>query len=108
MGGANTEVFLFSVRNTGRNTDRIADYNLAQDQIWLLQSVFGALGRGRLDQDNFHLIGSGVRDADDYILYNRSSGVISCDADGLGSSAAWGFAVVSAGLAMEASDFLVL
>ena len=52
--------------------------------------------------------GAAATQADDRIIYNSATGALLFDADGNGAGAAVQFAILSAGLAMTASEFLVI
>ena len=52
--------------------------------------------------------GAAAHDPDDLIMYDSTNGNLSYDADGNGGGAAQIFAVVSPGLAMSASNFLLV
>lgn len=109
-GGAGNDVFVFnSALNATTNLDTIADFTNAagnNDIFHLGRNVFTKLKAGALNAANFKL---GVaEDANDYILYDQASGVLSYDWDGNGKSAAIAFATVSAGLTLTTSDFWVI
>jgi Ca2+-binding RTX toxin-like protein len=47
-------------------------------------------------------------DGNDFIVYNKTTGALSYDADGSGSGAAVKFAVIENKVALTAADFLVI
>jgi len=95
------------------NFDTIKDFDVADDSFWLDASIFTELGEAtrsdprRLDKE-FFVIGSRAAEKDDYLLYNKSTGVLSYDADGSGTKAAVEFAQLKAGLALTYKDFYVV
>ncbi|MEZ5900329.1 MAG: calcium-binding protein [Hyphomicrobiaceae bacterium] len=111
-GGAGWDTFVFSAAlNASTNRDTIQSYSTAQDSIKLENAVFTALGSttGPLSANMFYASASGrAHDADDRILYNTSTGVLSYDRDGSGAAAAVAFAVLSNKPAMAASEFLII
>jgi Ca2+-binding RTX toxin-like protein len=89
------------------NLDRITDFEIGIDKIAIDRSYYAAVGPiGTLP--NYAFGSAASPDASDRILYNSANGVISYDADGSGPIAALPFAQVTAGLALSASDFLVV
>jgi Ca2+-binding RTX toxin-like protein len=107
-GGAGSDTFLFNTSlNRTSNVDRITDFNVAADTIRLDNAVFKGLGEGWLAAGAFHT-GTAAADAQDRIIYNKTTGALSYDADGSGSGAAVHFATVSAGLALTNADFFVI
>jgi Ca2+-binding RTX toxin-like protein len=62
---------------------------------------------GTLNAANFKIIGSAALDADDYILYDKTTGALSYDADGSGAGAAVRVAVLGTNLALTNADFIV-
>ncbi len=52
--------------------------------------------------------GTGAHDATDRIVYNRSTGALLYDADGVGGTAAVRFATLAPKLVLTAADFLVV
>ncbi|MDQ4087138.1 MAG: hypothetical protein M3177_03865 [Pseudomonadota bacterium] len=90
------------------NKDTIQDFNPADDFIHLAREVFTELGiAGPLAQDAFHTIGVGTADAEDRIIYDRTTGALFYDPDGTGSAAAVQFASVTPGLVLSNTDFIV-
>lgn len=108
IGGSGADVFIFDSALGGGNIDRITDFSVVDDTIWLENAIFTALGAtGTLAAGAFR-IGAAAADADDRIIYNSASGALLYDADGNGAGAAIQFATLSAGLALTNADFLVI
>ncbi|MFY9290180.1 MAG: Ig-like domain repeat protein [Methylorubrum rhodinum] len=109
-GGAGADTFVFDAPLGGGNLDRLADFSAADDTIALDRSVFASLPVGALAAGAFKDLGvaGAVRDADDRILYDRTTGLLTYDADGSGVGAAVAFAVVETKAVLTAADFLVL
>jgi Ca2+-binding RTX toxin-like protein len=101
-GNAGADTFRFdSPLHIGPDT--ITDFNPTDDTIALAASGFqiGAMANA------FH-VGSAAHDFDDRIIYNVLTGALLYDADGSFSGAAVQIATLSAGLALSASDFVVV
>ena len=107
-GGADT--FFFGSALGGGNIDTITDYDVADDQFELVQTIFnGIAATGALDADAFVANTTGnAEDATDRIIYNSDTGGVFYDPDGTGVTAATQFATVTAGLAITAADFNVI
>jgi Ca2+-binding RTX toxin-like protein len=84
--------------------DAIADFSAANDTIFLSREVFTELTSGTLRAGAFHL-GTAAHDATDRIVYDKASGKIFYDADGIGGAAAMLFATVTPGTALTHADF---
>jgi Ca2+-binding RTX toxin-like protein len=82
-GGDGQDVFAFTTKLGAANLDRVLDFR-PDDTLALSSKVFKGLARGALAKDSF-LIGSKALDAEDRILFNRKTGVLSFDADGSGT-----------------------
>jgi Ca2+-binding RTX toxin-like protein len=109
-GGAGADAFAFDTGpNSTSNFDTITDFNVVDDSIWLLRTYgsYNQLKSGFLTVANFH-IGSAAADANDFIVYNKTTGDIFYDGDGNGSFAATKFAHVAANTALTAADFFVI
>jgi len=118
-GGAGQDVFVFDAKlgtaKTDRkvNFDKIVDFSVPDDTIWLDNKYFKKLGKGseaapgKLNK-KFFVIGDKAKDADDYLIYNKKTGVLSYDADGNGTGEAVEFAQLKKGLKMTSLDFMVV
>lgn len=67
----------------------------------------GGLTPGGLAASQFAIAASAL-DADDRVIYNAASGALFYDADGSGGGAQVQFATATTGLAMTASNFVVI
>lgn len=113
-GGTGKDIFVFDTRGSKRsNSDKIADFKVLDDTIWLDNAVFTKLGNG--SQSNlgklkkaFFAIGNKAKDGNDYLIYNKETGKLYYDADGSGSRAATEFARLKKGLKMTEKDFFVI
>ncbi len=95
-GDAGNDWFYFdSALNASTNKDTIVDF-ASGDKIVLDNDVFTAIGAaGGLASSKFLISGSRVQDGDDYLIYNQSTGALSYDRDGSGTTyAAVQFAVI--------------
>ena len=112
IGGAGADHFVFDTAFAPDNVDIIADFNVADDTIYLENLVFrglamqGDLARD-LTADEFR-IGSAAQDATDRVIYNSTTGALLHDRDGTGAAAAVQFATLEAGLGLTQFDFLVI
>jgi serralysin len=108
-GGAGRDVFTFRDKlSKTSNLDRIVDYRVADDAIYLENAIFRKLTKtGALSGTNF-VLGSKAKDKNDYIVYDKAKGYLYYDADGSGSGAAVAFAKLATGLKMAASEFKVI
>jgi Ca2+-binding RTX toxin-like protein len=77
------------------------------DTIVLDNAIFTRLADGALLAGQFR-IGTAAADANDYLIYNSSTGALSYDADGNGAGAAIRFATLQTKLALTAADFVVI
>jgi Ca2+-binding RTX toxin-like protein len=107
VGGAGADGFYFDTAPAAGNIDRITDFNVADDTIYLGQGNFAALAEGALLPSQF-VIGAAAGDATDRIIYNSATGALFYDSDGTGAAAQVQFATLTTGLAMTAADFVVI
>jgi serralysin len=107
-GGGGADRFTFSTApNAKTNRDTITDFKHGTDKIVLDNAVFTALTKtGALSAGNFAINAS--RDANDYIVYNTSSGALSYDADGNRAGASVQFASLKGVPGLTQTDFLVI
>ncbi len=104
-GGAGNDVFRFS---TLGHTDTITDYSVPEDTVQLDNAVFTALGAtGTLAATQFK-VGAAAADADDFVIYNSTTGKLLYDADGNGAGAAIQVATIGTGKAMTNVEIVVV
>ncbi|RVI15240.1 hemolysin [Sinorhizobium meliloti] len=109
-GGAGEDTFRFSTALGNGNVDWIKDFNVIDDTILLDNLIFESVGgEGALALGAFYGSAGGVaHDADDRIIYDADSGVLSYDADGAGEIAAIQYAQLSTNLKLSAADFIII
>ncbi|WP_201865142.1 calcium-binding protein [Microvirga soli] len=118
-GQSGSDVFVFDTKlgtaKTDRrvNFDKIADFNVKQDSVWLDNAIFKKLGSGsefkpKQIKKAYFEIGSKADDGNDYIIYNKKTGVLSYDVDGSGSKQAIEIAQLSKNLNMTYKDLFVI
>ncbi len=116
VGGSGKDAFIFSTELGTNETDRqvnfdtIADFALKQDEIWLDNAVFKKLGAaGGTLKESLFTVGSKAKDKNDYLIYNRKTGVLFYDADGSGTkSKPVEFAQLKKNLALKYDHFLIV
>jgi Ca2+-binding RTX toxin-like protein len=118
-GNAGSDAFVFSDKLGTPSTDRkvnfdtIKDFSVPSDSLWLDNAIFRKLGSGtssnpgQLNKE-FFVTGTKAREKDDYLIYNKKTGVLSYDADGSGSKEAVEFAQLSKNLKLTYKDFFVI
>jgi Ca2+-binding RTX toxin-like protein len=106
LGGE--DFFAFSSALEPDNIDSIADFNAADDTVYLDQAIFAALTLGALSAAAFKDTSTGPSDADDRIIYNPATGNLAYDADGVGGVAAIKFANIANHAVLTAADFVVI
>ncbi|WP_112662135.1 calcium-binding protein [Microvirga flavescens] len=113
-GGSGKDIFVFDTQpNTKTNKDKIADYKVSEDSVWLDNAVFTKLGKGTETKpgklkSGFFIIGAKAQDKNDYLIYDDKKGVLYYDADGSGKGKAVEIASLSKNLKMTASEFFVV
>ncbi|MCB8819118.1 hypothetical protein [Microvirga rosea] len=113
-GGKGKDVFVFNTKlNKKTNLDKIKDFNVKDDTIWLDNAIFKKLGKGselkpgKLNKA-FFSIGDHAKDKNDYLIYDNKKGVLFYDADGSGAGKAMEIATLSKKLKMTYKDFFVI
>ncbi|WP_338845726.1 M10 family metallopeptidase C-terminal domain-containing protein [Massilia sp. W12] len=108
-GGNGNDVFRFDVAaNASANLDTLVNFTPGSDQLHLKASIFTALGSaGTLSAGKF-IIGTVALDANDFLIYNSSSGALLYDGDGSAGGAAVQIAVLPTGLNSLANTDFVL
>jgi serralysin len=107
-GGSGKDAFVYSTDPANGDVDRITDFSVKDDTIWLSRWAFGALSSKGALSKSFVKVGTVAADGNDFIIYDKAAGLLSYDADGSGAGAAVTFATLKAGLALTATDFLVI
>ncbi len=113
-GGAGQDVFVFDTRpNKKTNLDTITDFSVADDTIWLDNAVFKKLGKGSASKPGalkkaFFKAADKAKDKDDYLVYNKKTGILYYDADGSGSGKAVEITKLAKNLKLTAADFFVV
>ena len=114
VGGRwDNDTFVFdSELNAANNVDRIIDFETGSDTIRLENSVFSALPVSSDLNSGMFVSGENqmnANDANDFIIYNSTTGAVYYDADGsLGGSQPIQFIGVGVGLNLTAEDFAVI
>lgn len=107
IGYGGSDTFKFTTALGSGNLDTVVDFVTGIDRIALDDAIFGLLPLGALTAGAFYT-GAAAHDADDRIIYDGATGALFFDADGSGGGAAIQFAVLSQGLGLTASDFIVI
>jgi Ca2+-binding RTX toxin-like protein len=114
-GGAGKDVFVFNQKpSKATNLDKIMDFNVADDTIWLENKIFKKLGNAGSEaapavlNSKFFVTGSKAKDRDDYIIYDKKKGILYYDADGSGKAAAVEIATIKKNLKLTVDDFKII
>jgi Ca2+-binding RTX toxin-like protein len=109
-GGLGADIFRFdTLPNAATNRDTISDFNVLDDTIELENAIFASLPNGPLAATSFRS-GAGLTaaaDADDYLIYDSTSGALYYDANGNTGAGPVQVATLASGLALSHLDFLV-
>ena len=113
-GGTGADKFYFDTAlNATTNVDVITDFTVANDKIQLDDDIFTSLPSAisvTVAAGQF-ISGAGLtaaRDADDFLIYNTSTGDLYYDSDGNGAAVAVKFAVLTGLPALGAGDFIIV
>jgi SdrD B-like domain/Cellulose binding domain/RTX calcium-binding nonapeptide repeat (4 copies) len=111
-GNKGKDAFIFDTALSKANLDTITDFSVKDDKFYLDNAFFKKLGSGtptkpkQLNKNFFSL--DNAKDKNDYLIYNKKTGVLSYDADGSGKGQAVEFAKVKAGLELKFSHFYII
>jgi Ca2+-binding RTX toxin-like protein len=96
--------------NTTTNVDTISDFTAGTDKLVMDDAIFSSLSTEIASAGMFHS-GAGVTtaaDANNYLIYNTSTGALYYDADGASAgSAPVQFAMLTGNPVISAADFVV-
>jgi Ca2+-binding RTX toxin-like protein len=114
-GGAGKDAFLFTTfdaRRASSNVDKITDYKVSDDSIWLESGNFkGGSGSetapGQIKKAYF-TVGTKAKDRNDYYIYDKKTGYLWYDVDGSGINFAKVIAKLSPGLKMTYKEFFMV
>ncbi|WP_210345872.1 calcium-binding protein [Microvirga soli] len=114
-GGSGPDIFVFDGKpNKETNLDRVTDFSVRDDAVWLDNKVFAKLGKaGSSDKpaslSKAFFATTTAKDRNDYLIYNKETGMLSYDADGSGfRSIAVEIAQMKNGLGLSHKDFFVI
>ncbi|EIM27669.1 M10 family metallopeptidase C-terminal domain-containing protein [Microvirga lotononidis] len=114
------DVFVFNAKLGTALTDRkvnfdtITDFKPGEDKIWLDNAIFKKLGKKGSEtapaalNKKFFKIGKQAGDKDDYVVYDKKTGILSYDADGSGAKAAIEIAKLTRNLKLSHLDFAIV
>lgn len=112
-GGSSIDRFVLGegpLAGLAGSSDEITDFVSGEDFIVLVQfgdGAFDALNLGTLGGSMFRS-GRAAKDADDHIIFNPATGILSYDPDGKGGTEQVAFVELLGGASVQASDFLVI
>jgi Ca2+-binding RTX toxin-like protein len=114
-GGRGKDAFVFDTKpNKKANLDKIADYNVRDDSVYLDNAIFKKLGSKGSEfapakiNKAFFKVGDSAKDRNDYVIYDNKKGVLYYDANGSGSGGKVEIATLKKNLKMSASDLFVI
>lgn len=112
-GGAGMDIFVFDTKpNKKTNLDKITDFNVVDDTLWIDNALFKKLGKGtaskpvKLNKKFFSL--DKAKDGNDYLSFSKKTGVLFLDIDGSGSTKAVEIAILKRGLKLTHNDIWVV
>lgn len=103
-GGADT--FVFDRAPSADNIDTILDFTSGLDAIKIKGSLFGGLANGALTAGDFHL-GKQAIDSEHRVIYDRDSGDLWVDNDGIGGADAMLILTFANRAALTENDILI-
>jgi Ca2+-binding RTX toxin-like protein len=113
-GATGRDAFVFNSRLGTANSDRtvnldtIGDFSVKDDSLRLDNAIFKKLGKvGKLNKSYF-TAGDKAKDKNDYIVYDKKTGILSYDADGSGAAKAVEFAKLAKNLKLTYADFFTI
>jgi Ca2+-binding RTX toxin-like protein len=114
-GGRDKDAFVFDTKaNKRTNVDKIVDFNVSDDSIWLDNAMFKELGsKGTLTKpaqlsSKMFWSSTKAHDEDDRVIYDKKSGALYYDADGTGASSQVKIATLSKNPKLTFKDFFVV
>jgi autotransporter-associated beta strand protein len=108
-GGPGRDHFVFNAAlDKHTNVDTITDFTVGEDTFELDNAIFAKLHKTGTLNHKFFEIGRHADDHNDYLVYNRKTGVLSYDKDGDGHKHGIAIAQLTDHLHLTGADFLVV
>ncbi len=113
-GAAGHDAFIFNSKLGTAGSDRtvnfdtVSDFSVQDDSFRLDNAIFKKLGKVGVLNKNCFTTGDKAKDKNDYIVYNKKTGILSYDADGSGAGQAIEFAKVGKNLKLASTDFFTI
>ena len=110
FGGASGDTLVFDAALGADNVDKVYGFVSGEDQLHLDNAIFTSLTTtGALSADQF-VSGAGAtaQDANDFVLYDTTTGYLYYDADGSGATEAIQFATLVGTPSITDADFMVI
>ena len=110
-GGAGNDFFVFNAPLSAANRDIITDFANAagnNDTFRLENAVMTKLGAGGALNAGLLRAGPRPHDANDYIVYNKATGILSYDSNGNAAGGVTQLATLTNKPVLTASDFVVI
>ncbi|MDP3302206.1 MAG: calcium-binding protein [Sulfuricurvum sp.] len=106
IGGNGADTFKFSTKLAFTNYDIISTFTSGEDKIELSKKIFKSIAK-TFTADNF-INGTAAVEATDYLIYNKTTGILYYDADGIGTkSTAIEVAIIGNNTDLAFTDFTV-
>ena len=107
-GAAGKDSFVFNTAlNATTNRDSIIDFNHADDTMMLDNAIFAKLGAAGVLNAAYFWAGAAAHDANDYIIYNQSTGALFYDSNANAAGGAIQFATLTTKPVLAYNDFTV-
>jgi antitoxin (DNA-binding transcriptional repressor) of toxin-antitoxin stability system len=113
-GGGGRDAFVFDTKLSKKNNlDKIADFNINDDSVYLDNAIFKKLGKGteafpKKLVKSYFTVGSEAKDKNDYVIYDKKKGILYYDQDGSGSKDQVEITTLKKNLKMTYNDFFVI
>jgi Ca2+-binding RTX toxin-like protein len=109
QGGADVDRFIFNTGpNTASNRDTLTDFSHADDTLQFENAVFAKLGGAGILNGQFLRLGAAPVDANDYLIYNKATGILTYDVNGNGAGGAQQVAFLQNKPTLALGDFAVI
>ncbi len=114
-GEGGRDIFVFDTKpKKSTNLDKIMDFKVKDDSVWLDNAVFSKLGKSGSEakpaqmKSAYFVKGNKAKDKNDYIVYDNKKGILYYDQDGSGKKAAVEITKIGKKLPLTADDFFVV